>query len=73
MEYKQALSLFAKKFVDEGFRAKGEELIKELFGPVNWYVSGFVSSLVCTQVWIGDRGDMTGGVQLLSAYQSAIC
>ena len=40
MEYKQALSLYAKKFGDEGFCAKGEELIKELFGPVCWYVPG---------------------------------
>ncbi|KAF9003370.1 WD40-repeat-containing domain protein [Cyathus striatus] len=35
-EYKQALLLYAKKIADEGFRAKGEELIKELFGPVYW-------------------------------------
>ena len=73
VEYKQALLLYAKKIADEGFRAKGEELIKELFGPVYWYVAGFVLSLVCTYVWIGDQGEMTGGVRLLSAYQSVIC
>jgi protein HIRA/HIR1 len=33
-EYKQALLVYAKKIADEGFRAKAEELIKELFGPV---------------------------------------
>ncbi|KAG5638012.1 hypothetical protein H0H81_002280 [Sphagnurus paluster] len=33
-EYKQALLVYAKKIGDEGFRAKAEELIKELFGPV---------------------------------------
>ncbi|KAH7882376.1 histone transcription regulator 1 [Phlebopus sp. FC_14] len=35
-EYKQALLLYAKKISDEGFRAKAEELIKDLFGPVFW-------------------------------------
>lgn len=33
-EYKQAMSMYAKRIADEGFRAKAEELIKELFGPV---------------------------------------
>ncbi|KAF8067726.1 histone transcription regulator 1 [Lyophyllum atratum] len=33
-EYKQALLMYGKKIADEGFRAKAEELIKELFGPV---------------------------------------
>lgn len=35
-EYKQALLVYAKKIADEGFRAKAEELVKELFGPVYW-------------------------------------
>ncbi len=35
-EYKQALLLYSKKIADEGFRAKAEELIKELCGPVYW-------------------------------------
>lgn len=35
-EYKQALLVYAKKIADEGFRAKAEELIKELFGPIYW-------------------------------------
>ncbi|KAH9849560.1 WD40 repeat-like protein [Lenzites betulinus] len=35
-EYKQALLLYAKRIADEGFRAKAEELAKELFGPVYW-------------------------------------
>ncbi|OCH87135.1 WD40 repeat-like protein [Obba rivulosa] len=35
-EYKQTLLLYAKKIADEGFRAKAEELIRELFGPVYW-------------------------------------
>jgi len=37
-EYRQALLMYAKKIADEGFRAKGEELVRELFGPVFWYV-----------------------------------
>jgi protein HIRA/HIR1 len=37
-EYKHALQLYAKKIADEGFRAKAEELVKELFGPTYWYV-----------------------------------
>ncbi|KAM6492560.1 histone transcription regulator 1 [Amanita muscaria] len=35
-EYKQALLVYARKIADEGFRGKGEELIKELFGPMYW-------------------------------------
>ncbi|GJE86485.1 WD40 and Hira domain-containing protein [Phanerochaete sordida] len=35
-EYKQALVLYARKLADEGFRAKAEELVKELFGPTYW-------------------------------------
>lgn len=36
VEYKQALLVYARRIADEGFRAKGEELIKELFGPMYW-------------------------------------
>ncbi|KAF8156781.1 WD40 repeat-like protein [Crassisporium funariophilum] len=35
-EYRQAMLMYAKKIADEGFRGKGEELVKELFGPVYW-------------------------------------
>ncbi|KAG8875668.1 HIR complex subunit, partial [Tulasnella sp. 331] len=35
-EYKTALLLYAKRIADEGFRAKAEELIKELCGPLYW-------------------------------------
>ncbi|PCH44723.1 WD40 repeat-like protein [Wolfiporia cocos MD-104 SS10] len=35
-EYKQALLVYAKRIADEGFRAKAEELVRELFGPVYW-------------------------------------
>jgi protein HIRA/HIR1 len=35
-EYKQALLLYSRKIADEGFRAKAEELIRELFGPLYW-------------------------------------
>lgn len=38
-EYKHALLLYAKKIADEGFRAKAEELVKDLFGPTYWYDS----------------------------------
>ncbi|KAJ3893605.1 histone transcription regulator 1 [Lentinula edodes] len=36
VEYKQYLTLYAKKIADEGFRAKAEELIKDLSGPIYW-------------------------------------
>jgi protein HIRA/HIR1 len=32
LQYKRMLILYAKKIADEGFRAKGEGLIKELLG-----------------------------------------
>ncbi|KAL4246407.1 Protein HIR [Abortiporus biennis] len=35
-EYKFTLILYAKRIADEGFRAKAEELVKELFGPMYW-------------------------------------
>ncbi|KAG8696117.1 HIR complex subunit [Ceratobasidium sp. 395] len=35
-EYKQALLLYAKRLADEAFRAKAEELVKELCGPLYW-------------------------------------
>jgi protein HIRA/HIR1 len=37
-EYKQVLLVYAKRLADEGFRAKAEELVRELFGPVYWCV-----------------------------------
>lgn len=37
-EHRQALLMYAKKIADEGFKSKAEELVKELFGPVYWYV-----------------------------------
>jgi len=39
VEYKQILLVYAKKIADEGFRNKAEELIKDLFGPIYWFVS----------------------------------
>lgn len=38
-EYRQALLVYAKTIADEGFRGKAEELLKELYGPVYWYVA----------------------------------
>jgi protein HIRA/HIR1 len=38
-EYKQALAQYTKKLADEGYRAKAEELIRDLLGPVYSYVS----------------------------------
>ena len=35
-----------KKIADEGFRGKADELIKELFGPVYWYVTHSLVQLV---------------------------
>ena len=45
-EYRQALLMYAKKIADEGFRGKAEELIKDLFGPVYWYVLAFLLLLL---------------------------
>lgn len=68
-EYRQALLLYAKKIADEGFKGKGEELVKELFGPVYWYVSTFV---VWFTEWIvdffpiiGDPEEKTNGIPTL--------
>ncbi|THV03532.1 WD40 repeat-like protein [Dendrothele bispora CBS 962.96] len=36
-EFRQTLQLYARKIADEGFRAKAEELIKELCGPIYWH------------------------------------
>jgi len=33
-EYKQALSQYTKKLAEEGFKAKAEELIRDLLGPI---------------------------------------
>lgn len=57
-EFKQALLMYAKKIADEGFKGKAEELIKELFGPVYWYV---ISSFI--DLSRGDRTDCVIGVQ----------
>ncbi|KIO18276.1 hypothetical protein M407DRAFT_160673 [Tulasnella calospora MUT 4182] len=35
-EYRTALLVYARRLADEGYRAKAEELIKELFGPMYW-------------------------------------
>ncbi|KAL0958091.1 hypothetical protein HGRIS_000265 [Hohenbuehelia grisea] len=35
-ELRQAVLAYAKRIADEAFRAKAEELIRELFGPVYW-------------------------------------
>ena len=37
-EYKQALLVYAKRIAEDGFRGKAEELVKELFGPLYWWV-----------------------------------
>jgi len=33
-EYKQALAQYTKKLAEEGFKAKAEELIRDLLGPM---------------------------------------
>jgi hypothetical protein len=75
-EYKQAMSIYAKRIADEGFRAKAEELIKELFGPVYWCVCDcgrifwFIFSLmICTIA--GPAGRMYG-LPLFLGYPNAI-
>ncbi|KAG8982395.1 HIR complex subunit, partial [Tulasnella sp. 427] len=35
-EYKVTLMAYARRLADEGYRAKAEELIKEMFGPMYW-------------------------------------
>jgi protein HIRA/HIR1 len=37
-EYKSNLFLYAKRISEEGLRTKGEELLKELCGPLYWSV-----------------------------------
>ena len=49
IEYKQILLVYAKKIADEGFRNKAEELIKDLFGPIYWFVSFRCNELLLTQ------------------------
>jgi protein HIRA/HIR1 len=56
-EYKQALLIYARKLADEGFRAKAEELIKELFGPIFWYSIFLDRSLWITHCWLGDPAE----------------
>lgn len=46
VEYKQILLVYAKKIADEGFRNKAEELVKDLFGPIYWYVSFLLYGIV---------------------------
>jgi len=56
MEYKQILLVYAKKIADEGFRNKAEELIKDLFGPIYWFV------LFCTMETSSDAKFRRPGV-----------
>lgn len=49
VEYKQILLVYAKKIADEGFRNKAEELIKDLFGPIYWYVPVCSTGLLLMQ------------------------
>ncbi|KAG5721434.1 Protein HIR1 [Termitomyces sp. T112] len=53
-EYKQALLLYAKKIADENFRAKAEELIKELYGPI-YYRPGREETWTSTVVGLPKR------------------
>jgi protein HIRA/HIR1 len=53
VEYKQILLVYAKKIADEGFRNKAEELIKDLFGPIYWFVCFRCRESLLTQ----DLGD----------------
>jgi protein HIRA/HIR1 len=53
IEYKQILLVYAKKIADEGFRNKAEELIKDLFGPIYWFVCSRCGVSLLTQ----DSGD----------------
>jgi hypothetical protein len=54
VEYKQILLVYAKKLADEGFRNKAEELIKDLFGPVYWFV---LYSITGTMALTRNSGD----------------
>lgn len=38
IEYKQALLVYAKRLADEGFKGFAEEVVRELMGPVYWWV-----------------------------------
>jgi protein HIRA/HIR1 len=66
-EYKQALLLYAKKIADEGFRAKAEELIRDLFGPVFWCVRLVgVPWLTADMLLLGGLEETIGVRQLLA-------
>ena len=73
-EYKSALTQYAKKLADEGFRAKAEELIKELFGPTYWCVY-LLECSVYGEIHraLGDREETTHGHQHCWAFLSVIC
>jgi len=55
VEYKQILLVYAKNIADEGFRNKAEELIKDLFGPIYWYVSFSLQGIVI-EAWLRRPG-----------------
>lgn len=60
-EYKQALLVYAKRIAEDGFRGKAEELVKEMFGPLYWYVS--MGLLVRNRglIMLGDRAGTIHG------------
>jgi hypothetical protein len=60
-EYRQALMLYAKRVADEGFRGKGEELVKELFGPTYWYDFFFRTSITALNLIAGGQGETIRG------------
>lgn len=74
-EYKQALLLYAKRIADEGFRAKAEELAKELFGPVYWCVyrgmKRWPHSLIYIFLTSGDQTATSRGLRPRWACRSA--
>ena len=41
-EFKTNLILYAKRIAEEGFRAKAEELLKELCGPLYWLACSLI-------------------------------
>ncbi len=62
-EYKTNLLQYAKKLSEEGFRGKAEELLKELCGPLYWYVSALIVMGHHLTSFAGSLGEMIHGVQ----------
>lgn len=58
-EYKQALAQYTKKLAEEGYKAKAEDLIRDLLGPMYSYVYSSVLPGCFSTNWIYRRSGET--------------